>query len=407
MIELSLPQARRFLFTQQFLYPPRSLRGPEDALRIFERLGCIQYDPVDQVGHNPELVLQARLSGYTPALLNDLLYSSRRLWDGFDKVMSIYQAQDYPCFTRLRERMKTHHWGRELPSEDVTNMVLNEIRSRGPLSSIDIEHEARADWHWGGTRLVRVVLESQYGMGRLGIHHRVGTRRFFDLVENLLPAEIFAAPDPHGTLEEYQDWHTLRRVGGLGLAHPGAGEQWLGIFGSKAPERQASLQRLQEKGDLLPVRVDGLNRHTFYIRRADAHLLEELDTPAPEPRLAFIAPLDNLLWHRDRLRWLFNFDYIWEVYKVAETRKYGYYVLPVLYGDRFIARLDPALDRKAKRFTLRNWWWEEGFTPDEGLLPALEEALGEFLNYLGNPAFVLGEAVANDPVLAKIRLNHR
>jgi uncharacterized protein YcaQ len=118
--------------------------------------------------------------------------------------------------------------------------------------------------------------------------------------------------------------------------------------------------------------------------------------------MAFIAPLDNLLWHRDKLRWLFNFDYIWEVYKVPEQRKYGYYILPVLYGERFIARLDPAFDRKAKRFTLRNWWWEEGFSPDESLLPTLREALAQFLAYLGNPSFALGEAVANDSILSKI-----
>lgn len=402
MIQLSLPQARRFLLKQQFLLPPRSLRGTQDALRIFERLGCIQYDPVDQVGHNPELVLQARLADYTPALLNDLLYSTRQLWDGFDKVMSIYQAQDYPFFARQRRRLENDHYHRPLPPPDVTKMVLNEIRSRGPLSSIDIEHEARADWHWGETRLVRAVLESQFGMGALGIHHRVGTRRYFDLVENLLPADLLAAPEPNPTREGYEDWHTLRRVGSLGLAHAGAGEHWLGLLEMKSPQRQAALQRLQRRGEVLPVQVEGLERHTFYLRQADAPLLEDLDHPPAAPQMAFIAPLDNLLWHRDRLRWLFNFDYIWEVYKVPAQRKYGYYVLPVLYGERFIARLDPALDRKAKRFTLRNWWWEEGFTPDDSLLPALRETLAQFLAYLGNPAFSLGEAIANDPVLSKI-----
>ena len=290
MLQLSLSQARRFLLKHQFLLPPRSLSGSQDALRIFERLGCIQYDPVDQVGHNPELVLQARLKDYTPALLNNLLYSTRQLWDGFDKVMSIYQSTDYPYFTRLRERMKNSHFHRELPPEDVTQMVLSEIRRRGPLSSIDIEHEARADWHWGGTRLVRVVLESQFGLGALGIHHRVGTRRFFDLAENLLPAEVLAAPDPNPTQEQYEDWHTLRRVGGLGLAHAGAGEQWLGIYGMMAPQRQASLKRLVEQGDLLTARVEGLDRHTFYLRQADAGLLNDLDAPTTEPQMAFHCP---------------------------------------------------------------------------------------------------------------------
>lgn len=382
MIQLTLPQARRFLLAQQFLSPPRSLQGKEGILSLFDRLGCIQYDPVNIVGHNPELVLQARVAAYTPDLLDELLYSERRLWDGFDKMMSIFPAADWPYFTRRRERMRAYYTADEREAMQLAGMVRTALREKGPHSSLDFEHDGRTDWHWGGTRLVRATLESLYFSGEIGIHHRTGTRRYFDLVERLLPAGLVDAPDPNPNLQDYQDWHVLRRVGSLGLANPGAGEHWLGIVEADARQRQASLQRLIARGDVEEVRVVELPRLVFYLRAADRPLLEVVDQPI-QPRAVFLAPLDNLLWHRARLKWLFNFDYIWEVYKPAAQRKYGHYTLPVLYGERFIARFDPVYNRKTHCLTIQNWWWEPDVQPDDEMRAALRQALDAFAQYLG------------------------
>jgi uncharacterized protein YcaQ len=103
---------------------------------------------------------------------------------------------------------------------------------------------------------------------------------------------------------------------------------------------------------------------------------------AAAPEAALIAPLDNLLWDRKTINRLFDFSYMWEVYKPKEKREYGYYVLPVLYGDRFVARLDPSFDKKTRVLTIDNWWWENDTQPDQALTDALSRCLGDFMDYL-------------------------
>ena len=110
----------------------------------------------------------------------------------------------------------------------------------------------------------------------------------------------------------------------------------------------------------------------------------------PKARAALIGALDNALWDRNMLRWIFDLEYIWEVYKPVRERKYGYYVLPVLYGDRFVARVDPVYDRKVRELTLKNWWWENGVQPDDRMKAALATCMEEFMRYLDASQIQLG-----------------
>ena len=284
--------------------------------------------------------------------------------------------------------------------------VKDAIRDRGPLCSADLGHDDTIDWWWGvPTRLGRAALEILYGMGEVGVHHRVNTRRYFDLIERLLPADLLAAADPNPTDEAYLDWHVARRVGSLGLASPTAGERWHGIAvgTARAEVRRVTLARLAAQGVLIPVAVEGIAQSPLFIRATDAPLLDVSARPdTVAPAAAFIAPLDNLIWDRDLIRWLFDFDYTWEVYKPAEQRKYGHYVLPVLYGDRFSARVEPIFDRKARVLTIVNWWWEAGVVPDDAMIAALAECLAAFGRYLGAGEIRLGEPVREDPVMHQV-----
>jgi uncharacterized protein YcaQ len=304
--------------------------------------------------------------------------------------------------------VRQRHGGPEQAAMAIAPAVLQAIRERGPLSSGDLGHDGRIDWFWGQPiRLARATLETLYFMGELVIHHRVGTQRVFELAERLLPAELLAAPDPNPGDADYQDWHVLRRVGGLGLAHPGATEYWLGILDVKSEARRAALRRLVERGQAVAVGVEELPGKVFFMRAADLPALprdptgsEALDGQSPPPpQAAIVGPLDNLMWDRTLLRWVFDFDYVWEVYKPAAQRRYGYYVLPVLYGDRFIARFDPAYDKRRRELTIANWWWEAGVAPDEAMQAALAGCFREFLGFLGAERLRLGEAVAGDNFL--------
>jgi len=381
-ITITKQTARRFALTHHHLWPPRQLIGKEGVMRFIRHVGCIQFDPINVVGRNPDLVLQSRVKDYRPEMLNELLYRERRLLDGWDKVASIHPIEDWPYFTHLHSQRKNRYRNFEAIRE-ISPHVIEEIIKRGPLSSLDFKDQRKTDWHWGPTSKARAALESLYMMGKLGVHHRVSNRRYFDLIENLLPNEVWNTPNPNKNLADYQVWHVARRVGSLGLAHPHAKEHWLGIVDVKSPRRREILTTLVERGNLRAVRVEELPKDTFFVRSEDVPNLEKAAKATSMPKeAAIIAPLDNLMWDRKSLNWLFDFEYIWEVYKPKEKRQYGYYVLPVIYGDRFVARFQPTLDKKSRHLTIQNWWWEKDVKPDAEMENALDGCLLDFGVYL-------------------------
>lgn len=391
MIALSKQQARRFMLAQQNLWPPRALHGKAGILEHIRRVGCIQFDPLNIVGRNPELVLQARVVDFQPAMLDELLYQDRQLVDGWDKMMSIYPVEDWPYFRRRRQGIKDY-CGRSRDEVDaVVSQVRQEIEARGPLSSIDLNFEKRVDWPWGVTQVGRAALESLWDWGELIIHHKVNTRKVYDFAHRHIPQAILDAPDPHETVEHYHEWGVLRRLGGLSLAWNRSGEAWLELPGIKSQERRAILDRLCEQGHALCAQVEGVDQ-PCYFRSQDRPILDAvwIDDSAPQAA-AIIAPLDNLLWDRRLVKALFDFSYTWEVYKPAAQREYGYYVLPVLYGDRFVARFEPGREKKNGALTIAKWWWEEGVMPNTDMQRALSECFARFLAYLGRDKLVVGD----------------
>jgi uncharacterized protein YcaQ len=297
-------------------------------------------------------------------------------------MASLSLVEDWPAFSRQRERM-VDIFG--IPSEVVMQLapeVLEQIREEGPQCSLDYDFERKTDWAWGPTRVARACLEGLFKMGRLGVDHRVNNRRYFDLIENLLPDEILQTQDPNSSLEDYQRWHVLRRIGAIGLAHPNAGEHWNGILGVKSARRREILQELVEVGDVLEIEVENLPGEIFYLRQCDQEILHQAGEESDSLRAALLAPLDNLLWDRKSIQRLFGFEYVWEVYKPKKMRKYGYYVLPVIYGDQFVGRLDPSFDKKVGLLTINDWWWESGIEPDQAMKAALQDCLRDFMTYL-------------------------
>ena len=139
----------------------------------------------------------------------------------------------------------------------------------------------------------------------------------------------------------------------------------LDMIGLKSVERRNSIERLSSNNKLIKLSIQGIDRKGFVIRHEDLETLEMAsNNNSKKKSAAILGALDNFMWDRKLLRWLFNFDYIWEVYKPEKLRKYGYYVLPILYGNIFIARFEPGFNRKRGRFEIKNWWWEESATAD-------------------------------------------
>jgi len=382
-MKISKEHARSFILTHQQIWPPRRLQGKGGILKYIQRVGCIQFDPLNMVGHNPDLVLQSRLINYQSEYLQELLYSERKLLDGWDKNMAIYAVEDWPYFSRYRKEAYLRYGGESSHIRKILPEVREAIGQHGPLSSIDLKFDMKVDWAWAPTRAARAALESMYFWGELIIHHKVGTRKFYDFAQKHLSAELLSMTDPNTTMEKFYEWNVKRRIGAVGLLWGRPSDAWLGISWMKSKERTEALDRLEKSGEVLPIEVNGV-QYPFYIRKEEIPMLNEgFKEMAAETQASFIAPLDNLLWDRKLIKAIFGFEYTWEVYKPVSERKYGYYVLPVLFGDRFVARFEPKLHKKTKKLEIINWWWE----PDTVITAELEQALlrcfREFLNFLG------------------------
>ena len=368
MLTVTQDQARRFILFKQGLLGEHRFIGKEGAYRYVRQAGCIQFDPVDVCGKNAELTLQSRVKGFRKRMLDDLLYRDRLLVDYSDKELSIWPTEDWPYFSGYRERSMAH--GRRFEGiPELEAQAVDYIRRHGPVSSDTLPVEGRIFWHssmhWSGdwhkeSPAARSVLEQLYTDGVLLIHHKSGSRKFYDLAEKYLPPELLNAPNPCADEAAFLDWRVRRRIGAVGLLWNRRSDAWLGIE-MTAEQRDAAFERLEKAGDVTAVRVEGL-RSPLYMLSADRQELEAVmaDWAPLKERLEFLAPLDPMLWDRKLIEALWGYRYSWEIYTPADKRKYGYYVLPILYGDRFIGRIEPKADRQEKTLTVRNLWLEPG-----------------------------------------------
>lgn len=355
-------------------------------LDVFRKLGSIQFDPIAVAGRSHDLVLHARVAGYEPAWC-DLLYERREIFEATNKALSLVPTSEFPWF-RLG-------WGRKGPrfhaavlaeNAAVAERVLGRIRAEGTLSALDFEpeHGAPKDWFGMPENVVRAVLEAYTVTGVLGLARRDGNLRYYDLLERLLPAELLAHEVPvreqlrHKLLSRYRA-HGLLGAGGAGgtfdrIAPPNSTPE--------RPGRNALREELVELGALVPVDVEGVRGKRFVLGEELALLQAP---PEPTPSVAFVAPFDSLLWDNALVASLFDFDYVWEGFFPPAKRRWGWYVLPISFGDRFVGRIEPRIDRDRARVEVLDVWWEDGFAPRraDGFVDAMRDALRAYLRFAG------------------------
>jgi uncharacterized protein len=390
-VALTRAEARRFLVRRHLLDPPRSLPAdPASVLEVVRRLGLLQFDPLEVPGaRNHDLVLHARVAGYRREWCDVWLYGpDRRLIELYNKSLNIVPLDELPWFRSAWERATEHYREGILRDEAaVAEAILERLTAEGPLSTAAFdEHGHAVDWWWAPTRAARAVMEVLFVTGRLGIARRDGNRRYYDLIERLVPGEVLAAREPAAAQARHR---LLSRYRATGLGIPSAATNVMYGTGT-ADERRRLTAELVDDGTLTAVVIDGL-RGTRYVLTSELPLLKAAADAAPAtdpPAVAFIAPLDPLLWDRRLLRELFDFDYLWEVYVPEPKRRWGYYVLPILYRDRFVGRIEPRLDRRQKRLRVIGLSWEPGFRPrrERGFVDALRDALAYYLRFVNADA---------------------
>jgi hypothetical protein len=375
--------ARRFLVLRHFLAPPRALPpDPASVMRVVDRIGSIQFDPLEVAGRNHDLVLLARVAGYVRAWTDRLLYERRDLFEAYNKGLSLLPTTELPWYRLTWDRARAEHDGGAFDEHaPLVEELLAMIRERGQLSSTDVEPRAAIDWYWRPTNQVRAILEALAEAGILGLARRDGNRRVYDLAERLFPAALLAERREERDQLRHRLMSRHRAHGLLGTG--GQSELWYGT-GRTAAERAALRAELVEAGAIVPATVEGVRGERFLVaselpilEQAEQEVAASASPGGMAPGAAFLAPLDPFVWDRDLLRSLFGFDYVWEVYVPARKRRWGYYVLPILYGDRLVGRIEPRIDRAANAIRVLGLWWEPGIDPlaDPGLAPAVAGAL--------------------------------
>ena len=389
MKTITKEQARRFILAKQGLIGSYKFIGKNGAYEYVRQAGCIQYDPVDVCGKNAELTLQSRVKGFSKTMLQELLYEDRKLVDYADKELSIWPAEDWPYFSSYRERSlklgKTFKGLKALEKKAVAY-----IKENGPVSSDTIPIEGEIYWHssmhWSGnwhkkSQAARSVLEQLYTDGVLIIHHKKGSRKFYDLAEKYFPETILDSKNPCKNDDEFTAWRVLRRIGAVGLLWDKNSTAFLGID-INAERRKRILDSLMSQGKICPVSVEGI-KQIFYYRSEDDLLMKSiiLGEADLKPRMSFIAPLDPLMWDKSLIQALWDYQYSWEIYTPAVKRKYGYYTLPILFGDRFVGRIEAVPDRKKRVLEVRGLWWEQGVRQTKKMNAALEKTLTGFAKF--------------------------
>ncbi len=389
MITMTREQARRFILSKQGLLGKYRFAGKTGAYQYIRQAGCIQYDPVDVCGKNAELTLQSRVRGFTRQMLSELLYKDRLLVDYADKELSIWPSEDWPYFSAYRERSKMH--GAGFPGiPELEEQAVAYIRENGPVSSDTLPIRGKVFWHssmhwsgnWHGTSpAARSVLEQLYTDGVLLIHHKSGSRKFYDLADKYFSRDLLDAQNPCPDEMSFLAWRIRRRIGAVGLLWNRRSDALLGIE-MTTEQRDAAFEKLEAEGVIRKTAVEGI-RFPMYFLTEDLPLFEAVLSDAVDlsRRLEFLAPLDPMLWDRKLVEAIWDYQYSWEIYTPAEKRKFGYYVLPVLYGEKMAGRIEAAADRKAETLVIKNIWYEPGIRQTKKLNTAVGAAIGRLAKF--------------------------
>jgi uncharacterized protein YcaQ len=283
---------------------------------------------------------------------------------------------DYPK-RRIYYNWHAPRWNAKILAvyPEAVEKVLDELRQRGPLRSTDFhyqEHQTQWEGSWYGPKLTKNILRALWHTGEVQTHSRINGKHVYDLAERVIPLKYYQAKEI--SVQQKIEWLILLRHQALGLMRPNV-EQAVWSLGILSKERQVYLHDLLERGLLVEVNIEGKTYNAL------PQTLELLDLiPNVDQEVRFIAPLDQLIWDRLAVAHLFDFDYVWEVYKPEKLRRWGYYVLPVMCGDRFVARFDSRLSDGI--WKIHTWYWEDDVEMKPNVLSGLERAVSRFCHYL-------------------------
>ncbi|MFQ5699006.1 MAG: winged helix-turn-helix domain-containing protein [Myxococcota bacterium] len=385
--------ARRLLLHGQGLLARPERRATPDAVaRQVERMGFVQVDTIQVIERAHHHVLATRFDDYRPAILSGLLERSRRLFEHWTHDASVLPMRLFPYwhrrFERARRTLENPRWQARMGGEPerVLAAVQERIRREGALRSRDFEEDrAGRPGGWWSWKRSKAALEALWRTGELAVARRDGFDKVYDLTERVIPDAHRTGPVPTPDLV---DWACRSALERLGMASALEIRQFWELL--SIDEVKAWCERAESRGEIDRVEIGSLNgtrpREAYGLAGWRRRLARLPDAP---DRVRLLNPFDPVLRDRARTARLFGFDYSLEVFIPQAKRRFGYYVLPILEGERLIGRLDPKLHRDRGVLEVRGLWWEPGVAVGRQRRRALEGALDRMCQQLGAERFEL------------------
>lgn len=383
---LSVEQARRLtLASQGFLdVPDRRGVNRRDLRRMMGRLKLLQLDSVPVIIRTQYMPGFSRLGPYRPELLDEIAYRDDEWFEAWAHEASVMPVAHEPLFRWHKERCRNgdtwKHLVRYAAKEaSYIDSVLAELKDRGPLLASELsDPRPGLDSGWGRTSGGAVALDWLFRIGEVGIRREGNFEKRFDLLSNIVPAEIISQPTP--TVEEALKDLLVLSAEAFGV---GTANDLLDYFRLPVRAARPLLAELVEDGRLIDAQVRGWDKPAF--------MVPDVSIPRKKPRRALLSPFDPVVWYRDRCERLFDFFYRIEIYVPAAKRQWGYYVLPFLMGDRIVGRVDVKTDRKEKVLRVPAAWVEEHAEPHE-VAGELAAELHDLARFVGVERVEVGAA---------------
>jgi hypothetical protein len=406
LLTIDITTARRFILGKQGLWPGRRWRGISGTEQAMREMEYLQLDPLQIIARSQDITVHSRVLDYTPGLWEEATYQRRKFfdWGGWlatrpmDELphWRVVMRREYNSYPRLRAMGHDH--------ADAIVEMRAILRQRDTVSNRDFAMATRTRTQsYRGRKDSALALYYLWRIGEVMTHHRERFERVYALTEKVAPAHLIGESDA----AEVDRFLVKKEISFSGLGRLQRSAE--SFHGRGEPERAAKTLRevLLADGEIIEVKIEGW-KAVHYALGSDAAALRDLSagrTPEAWSPLAtttaeevvFLAPLDPVS-ARGRAKVLFDFDYIWEVYKPAHQRKFGYYTLPILWGDRLVARFDSKLDRTTNALIILGLWLEDdALGQDEAFAEALARGFARFVIFLG--ASKLETAAIREPLL--------
>jgi uncharacterized protein YcaQ len=378
---ISQKAARRLVLHAQLLDGrTKAQKGKAGVAQVVDHLGYVQIDTISVIERAHHHTLWTRVPGYRPEHLHQAHALDRAVFEYWGHAASYLPLKDYRFYLPM---MKSFYdprnswyrgWGERYGG--YLEPVLRRIREEGPLAARDFENlAARGQGPWWNWKPAKAALEMLFWRGELMIRERRGFERVYDLTERVLPA---GTDRREPSAAELGRFIVRRALGALGVAGEREIRDYIRIGDRHIAA--AALKEMLAAGEIACLGIEGRAGAVYAL---PALLAAAGRLRAGQPGVRLLSPFDNLAIDRRRLKERFDFDFAFECYVPKHKRNHGYFVLPILFGENIVGRLDPKADRQSRTLIVRFLTIEPAFTSLDGLAPELGRALGEFARFNG------------------------